>query len=492
MSVERETKLDADDAFEMPDLEAAAKDVAVTDEGTTTYRTTWYDTPDLRLAGWGASLRFREGEDWTVKLPAGEGDRREIARAEHVFAGDASAPPEPAASLVRAFVRSGSLAPIVRATTTRRRLSVEREGEQVGEVVDDAVEVTQAPSGSSRFRELEVERRGDDGRGVARALTRALRDAGARPSGPVPKVVRAIGETPAPEIALVELDKDSAVADVVRMAIAEPVVQLIRHDAGVQLGADPEDVHKARVATRRLRSNLRTFSEWLDPEWATALREDLGWLADALGDVRDAEVMVDRLRERVQEMDEVDRRPAATLIERLSSVREQARDDLLEAMGGERYVELLDRLVEAAREPRLVGDTEASGRTLGSVMDRPWRRLERAVARLGDPPSDGQLHRVRIRAKRARYAAEAIQRVFGDRAAAFARAATELQDVLGRHQDAVVLQGWLRQAATAGRSRLAFTAGMLAAAEHRGGQLARASWPDAWHAVSRKRFMFWS
>jgi CHAD domain-containing protein len=276
------------------------------------------------------------------------------------------------------------------------------------------------------------------------------------------------------------------------MAIAEPVAQLIRHDAGVQLGADPEDVHKARVATRRLRSNLRTFGGVLDRQWAMSLRGELAWLADALGAVRDAEVMVDGLRERVEELDEVDRRPAATLIERLSSAREQARDDLLEAMRAGRYVALLDRLVEAAREPRLVGDADAPGETLGGVMDRPWHRLERAVGRLGEPPTDAQLHRVRIRAKRTRYAAEAIEKVFGGRAGAFVRSATELQDVLGRHQDAVVLEAWLRRAAGAGRSRLAFTAGMLTAAEQRAGQVARAAWPDAWHALSRKRLVFWS
>jgi CHAD domain-containing protein len=110
---------------------------------------------------------------------------------------------------------------------------------------------------------------------------------------------------------------------------------------------------------------------------------------------------------------------------------------------------------------------------------------------MDDPPSDAQLHRARIRAKRARYAAEAIEPLFGGRARGFAKAAADLQDILGQHQDAVVLEAWLREAARRGRSRLAFTAGVLAAAERRAGRVARAAWPDAWHALSRKRLQFW-
>ena len=41
-------------------------------------------------------------------------------------------------------------------------------------------------------------------------------------------------------------------------------MRLIANDPGVRLGKDPESVHQARVATRRLRSDLRTFRPILD------------------------------------------------------------------------------------------------------------------------------------------------------------------------------------------------------------------------------------
>ena len=75
----------------------------------------------------------------------------------------------------------------------------------------------------------------------------------------------------------------------------------------VRIGEDPEGVHQARVATRRLRSHLRTFRKLLEPEWAEPLRDELGWLGDELGGVRDADVLLDRLKSRIAALDDDDR-----------------------------------------------------------------------------------------------------------------------------------------------------------------------------------------
>src|SRR5439155_1633439 len=79
--------------------------------------------------------------------------------------------------------------------------------------------------------------------------------------------------------------------DVIRNALAASVARLIAHDPGVRLGDDPEDVHQARVATRRLRSDLRTFHSLLDADWTQALRQDLKSIGRDLGAVRDTEVL---------------------------------------------------------------------------------------------------------------------------------------------------------------------------------------------------------
>jgi CHAD domain-containing protein len=102
--------------------------------------------------------------------------------------------------------------------------------------------------------------------------------------------------------------------------------------------------------------------------------------------------------------------------------------------------------------------------------------------------SDPELHRIRILAKRARYAAEAAEPVGGKRAAAFARLATRLQDVLGEHQDSINAQTWLRAAAEPPQ---AFVAGELCAMERATAVEARKAWPDAWAALDRRRLRTW-
>ena len=161
-----------------------------------------------------------------------------------------------------------------------------------------------------------------------------------------------------------------------------------------------------------------------------------------------------------------------------------------------RYVELLDRLVDAARHPRLVlrvaGDDDSDADVLRGLVRVPWGHLRRAVRELPEDPPDPALHEVRIRAKRARYAAEAVEPVFGKHARQFAERITRLQDVLGEHQDAVVAGQWLREAASSsGDLEVAFAAGMLAAIEHRAAFDVRDDWEGAWHAADHKKLRDW-
>jgi CHAD domain-containing protein len=202
--------------------------------------------------------------------------------------------------------------------------------------------------------------------------------------------------------------------------------------------------------------------------------------------------MLARLRSEVEGLDDEDRKTGTALLDELAAIRAEAGERLLSSTESERYDRLLDRLVAAARQPALRGATEAPAGTAAEVVEAPWNKLRHAVDRANELPDPATLHRVRIRAKRVRYAAEAVQPAFGGKAKTFARLAAELQDVLGEHHDAVVLQGWLRDAASRSRARQAFVAGELAARERRTAEVAAAAWPDAWRALSRKRNLLWA
>ena len=107
---------------------------------------------------------------------------------------------------------------------------------------------------------------------------------------------------------------------------------------------------------------------------------------------------------------------------------------------------------------------------------------------LDDDPPDEELHAVRIRAKRCRYAAEAVAPAIGKAAKRFAAAVEGVQEVLGEHQDAVVAGQWLRDhaAAAAGSPvECAFVAGELAALEEVAAKRSRAEWRKAWKRAKR-------
>jgi CHAD domain-containing protein len=87
-----------------------------------------------------------------------------------------------------------------------------------------------------------------------------------------------------------------------------------------------------------------------------------------------------------------------------------------------------------------------------------------------------------------RYAAEAAEPVLGKPAARFVEAVTELQDILGDHQDSVTAQEWLRRSAD---SPLAFAAGELSAVEREVAMVDRSAWKKKWKLISRKRLRRW-
>jgi CHAD domain-containing protein len=360
--------------------------------------------------------------------------------------------------------------------------------------VDDEVSVRDGRRVAARFREIEVEVMGQENgaNGIVEPLVSRLRGAGAGAPDPTPKHIRALGPRAMepPEVSPEAIKPDSPAKDVIKYVLAESIASLLRQDPLVRTSTDPEAIHQARVATRKLRSHLRTFGPLLDPEWTEPLRSELGWLAMGLGAVRDREVLLERLRERAKGLPASDQRSAGSLLKILEVEIESLRKKLLIELGSLRYVDLLERLVIAAHTPVTLPDAdEPALKVLPPLAAGPWRRLRSAVRQLPDPPTDPELHRIRILAKRARYAAEAVAPVVGSAALAFARAAAKLQTVLGEHQDSVTAQAWLRAARISGRR--AFVAGELIAMEHVAAEEARAKWPKVWKALDRKQLRQW-
>jgi CHAD domain-containing protein len=491
---ERELKLSAGSTFAMPALDGLADDVVPIPWEPEDVWTVYFDTHDLRLARWGVSMRQRLGQGWTVKLsPELDGDV--LVRPEITFLGSGKRPPAAAIDLVRAFSRGKELEPQASLRTTRRRTELrDRAGRLLADVFEDDVAVREHRHVIGGFREVEVEVGTTTPSGLLDVLVHRLTAAGATTADPTPKYERALGiREHGPEVEIPELGIDSTAGDVVRRAIAASVTRLVVHDPVVRLDTDPEGVHQARVATRRLRSDLRTFRSLVDAAATAELRRELRWIAGLLGFVRDGDVLLERMRRRAAGLPEEHARGALEVLSTLETHRDIAHARLLSALRERRYLDLLDRLVIEANTPSLMPDAyRPAVVVVPELVRRPWTSLERAARRLGKKPSDAELHDLRIRTKRVRYAAEAVAPLLGEEATALAKAAADLQAVLGDLNDAVVTRRWLRDWARGDRTAEgAAAARELARREREDARDRRARWRKRWERLSDEELRAW-
>ncbi len=260
-----------------------------------------------------------------------------------------------------------------------------------------------------------------------------------------------------------------------RTLFAEQVDALRRHDPGVRVGADPENLHQHRVAARRAGAFVRATRASLDPTWRRTLAQRLRDLGAVTGPVRDLDVLLEHLRGELQGFADDQQAVGAELLARLERQRDGIRAELLRVLDGPSYAALL---VQLRSPPRLSDGIESL--PLDRLARKAFTRLASAVEELGPSPAERELHALRIVLKRARYAAE-LAAPGGKARKRFLRDARRLQDVLGEHQDAVVAEE--RLAATAvfdGDTAIAFLAGRLAERQAARRAAAQKRLPRAW------------
>ncbi|MFB9447968.1 CYTH and CHAD domain-containing protein [Dactylosporangium vinaceum] len=446
--LEIERKYELPDGFAMPDLTGVGGVAAVGEPDDQRLDAVYYDTAELHLARGRVTLRRRTGGNdagWHLKRPAG-GERSELQvpanKTQRV-------PPRAIADQVRALTRGEALAPVARIRTHRvERALRAADGRTLALLADDTVstESLQAGGGAREWHELEVELVDGDTKALER-LDAALRKAGARPSKSASKLQQALG----PDYPLAPEAPGSALA----AYLAAQRDALIEQDPQVRDG-DAEAVHKMRVATRRLRSTLRSFAPMLTGD-LDALHEEVKWVTGLLGAVRDTDVMGERLDHLVHaEPAELVLGPvAARITSLLAAQAAEARKALTAGLDSPRYTALLNDI------DALVARTGPAPRKRLMRLARKAQR--RADGRLDAATSDAEMHESRKAYKRARYAAELVAPVAGKPATALADRITDLQDALGTHQDAMVTGELLKAyGITAyGAGENAFTYGLL-------------------------------
>ncbi|GAA2150572.1 CYTH and CHAD domain-containing protein [Nocardioides koreensis] len=480
----------------LPDLTALPGVTALGEPEVIELSAAYYDTDDLALLRAGVTLRRRTGgadEGWHLKIPAGVG-RDEI---QLPLASGPAAPPAELLGLVRGRTRGAPVAEV--ATVCTRRIEVpllDAEGTVVAELADD--EVTGQAHGREQqvaWREWELELVDGDP-ALLGAADDLLHDAGV-PSSDIPrKILHVLGDRLPEPRRLAAVGPDKPAGRVLQRRLAEQVEELVRRDSEIRRGR-PEGVHQARVACRRLRAALATYRPLVHREVTDPLREELKWLGQALADARDAHVVRRRLEVLLDE--EPPEPGSAAAHARLAASYDERRQGadrrVDEVLSSDRYFDLLDALDRLVEDPPWTAEAVRPARELlRRRMRRDWKRLRRQVAVEVDAVEhDPAMHQVRKDAKRLRYAAEALEPVWGKDAGRLTRAAKKLTSHLGDRQDTVVSRQHLRQLAeeaeAAGES--SFVWGRLHAHEEaRAADLDR-RWPGLWSAVSRKRYRAW-
>ncbi len=215
------------------------------------------------------------------------------------------------------------------------------------------------------------------------------------------------------------------------------------HMPGARAGEDPLHVHQMRVATRRMRAALRLFGDLLPAE-ASSLNDELKWIAGQLGAARDLDVQVRRLRETAAELGLSE--ALAPYGAWLEEQRQRAQAELVSAIESPRFEQLmqqLHQLQEWSPNPEVIAPLfdNAPERLRGA-----YRQLRKRAKRIDKHAPATDLHKVRIGAKRLRYAAEFFEVAYGKPAERLAKLLVLLQDRLGDMQDGVVSGEHIHQA----------------------------------------------
>lgn len=457
--------------------------------------TAYFDSADGRLWKRGLTLRHRrtdgvETGEWTLKTPVDSDSL--VVRTEMTWPGGRAAVPPSAEAILRGVLRREPIRKLVRLDTVRQRLILRDDQDSaVAELDDDLVSVAGGPRDGMRFRQVELELR-EGGSWCSRPVVARLEAAGLT-AEPTAKFARAM-DLAGSVAELRDSKRPQSLVAVLEARVLDGFERLVDHDWRLRLAlpeVQAEDVHQARVATRRLRSDLKTFGGFVDPLWVRHVRRDLKWLGEALGEVRDADVLGSTLSGMPAELERV-----------LADQRAAAGQRIAIVLDSQRYLRLLDRLHAASTRAPIAGgqaarraDDDARAHLPGLVQAR-WRALNHQVRKARRHPSPKRLHRVRIKAKDVRYASESAALVLGAPARRLAKAAARLQTDLGEHHDVVVAERWLRDVATkecrpAPPTSSSFEAGALAAELRLRQDDHERSWWRSWKSLAKPNRRRW-
>lgn len=261
-----------------------------------------------------------------------------------------------------------------------------------------------------------------------------------------------------------------------------------------------EGLHQLRIGLRRFRAALTTFRSFTEDGEYEQIRTETKWLASELDAARDIDVFIQESF-RCVSPERTDREAFARLGAQLLHAQSEAYDRALAALASPRFAGLLlntTRWLEIgtwseSEEP--VAKSLRDRRTdefAHDQLDRMRRQVRRRGRRLARLDAQSR-HRLRIKVKKLRYAAEFLSGSFGRtrRRKRFLEALGGLQDGLGRLHDTAVSPQLALELVRGQSADAGFAAGLIVAsrrASAKNAERAALESFDAFNAAKR----FWS
>lgn len=468
--------------------------------------TTYFDTPDLALAGEGVTLRVRRNGDrrvQTVKL-RGAGHAVAARRGEWEWPIERDTPDLALLAETPAGAATGDLAgkglePVF-VTDIRRTVRELRVDETTtAEAALDEGTIT-AGAASEAVSELELELRD----GTLAPLYRLALDLHATVPltiGPESKADRGYrlrtGRAPlaskAPDL---DLDRGIGVPEAFREIVAAGLGHLLANQPAAAVG-DPEGVHQMRVAIRRLRTALVLFGTHLEPHATARFEAELKRHGRVLGEARDWDVFCFETLPKA-----LDDAPGAgwehLVREAAETARRAAHRRVEEEIGRPALTGFVLGMAAWAEDgvtrPALLGD-KRMGRRLAKLAPELLDRLAGKVAKRGKrigQRSDEELHALRKSLKKLRYGVDDLAGLYGRKAVkAYLGGCKELQELLGGMNDAAVAGALAERLDAGDGAGLAPAVGALARWSEKRRDKASRDLSGAW-AKFRKASPFWS
>ncbi len=237
--------------------------------------------------------------------------------------------------------------------------------------------------------------------------------------------------------------------------LRQRLVTLLTAMPAAQSG-DETSVHQARVASRRLRGALPMLGATADPDALDRVDRRVRRITRALGPVRELDVALLLLAElegrAAASAGAIGRVRAAVTAERV-----KRRRDMLDEITPSRLDKLRKHLVGVAAPESRVAAKRSTVAEAETQIARRARRLRAAIDRAGGLYLVERLHRVRIEAKKLRYALELQRELTHSRSRTHITRLKTQQDLLGRMHDLEILIDRTRevQASLAPRNRRA-------------------------------------